>query len=297
MNKGEKCIYLTNKYLPKKIIAYFLYDGGENFQPYHKALITTNERLALTINSHQEAIDYYNKNPGKINEIIFVDYLCYLYPYSQKKDIDFDERIKYYNDRREYLIDDYFFYYEIGEKILLDTITLNEIKSEYRKKYRNLLWLKFKRFTLKPLFGIFFYDLMNLWKWYREFYEVEDKLINLKSSLKNVDQEMWIHRKSKAEVSREYKIEIDETNEKLIKKEAQILSANKNLLSLIVTIITVLIAALSFVINSWVNENRRIDLVEAVKDEKNKVMRLEEENLKLKKENKSLSEKFIQLKK
>lgn len=291
MNKGEKCIYVTNKYSPEKIIAFFLFEGGHNFQPYHQAILTTNERLALTINTHQDAIDYYNKNPEKRTEIIFVDYLRYVYPYSRKKDKDFDKRIKYYNDRRDYLNDDYYFYYEIGDKILLDTITLKEIKSEYRKKYRNLLYLKFKRFILKPIFGIFFYDLMNLWKWYREFYEVEDKLIKLKESLKNIDKEMWIHSKPKAEVSKQYEIDIEETKEKLNKKEAQILSANKNLFSLVVTIITILIATLSFVINSWINENRRLELNESLKNEKNLVKQLQEENFKLKKEIEILSAK------
>lgn len=297
MNKGDKCIYVTNKYSPKKLNAFFLFEGGYDTHPYHQAILTTNENLALNINTHQEAIDYYNTNPEKRNEIIFVDYIRYVYPYSREKDKDFDKRIQYYNDRRDYLNDDYYFYYEIGDKIILDEITLKEIKSEYRKKSRNLLYLKFKRFILKPIFGIFFYDLMNLWKWYREFYEVEDKLTKLRESLKNIDKEMWVHSKPKGEVSKQYEIEIEETKEKLNKKEAQILSANKNLLSLVVTIITILIAALSFVINSWINENRRLELIESLKQEKNQAKQLREENINLKKEIEYLSIKLQEIKK
>jgi hypothetical protein len=297
MNKGDKCIYITNKFYPKKINAFFLFAGGYNNHPYHQAILTTNERLALTLNNHQDAIDYYNNNPEKQNEIIFVDYIRYVYPYSKEKDKEFEKKIIYYNDRRDYLVDDYYFYYEIGDKILLDTISLKEIKSEYRKKYRNLLYLKFKRFILKPVFGIIFYDLLNLWKWYTEFYEVEDKLLKLTESYKNIDNEMWVHSKSKGEVSKEYEIEIEEIKEKLNKKETQILSANKNLLSLVVAIITISIAFFSFVINSWINENRRLELMESLKYEKNQAKQLQEENFKLKKEIEILLAKGSQIKK
>ncbi|MCG6150355.1 hypothetical protein LFX15_18815 [Leptospira levettii] len=289
MKVGEKCIYLTNNLKLNKTVGFFLFEGGYETHPYHQALITTNEKLTLTIKNHQEAIDYYNKYPDKRSEIIFVDHIRYVYPYSLKKNIEFDTLIKYYNERREYLKDDYFFYNEIGDKILFDSISLNEIKSAYRKKYRSLKYLKIKRYILKPLFGIFFYDLIHLWKWYREYYEVEDQLHKLEDSFKNIEKEMWLYSGSKEDVTDKFENDIEQTKEKLIKKEAQILTANKNLVSFLLTIITILIAIFSFVVNSWVNENRRQELIKSFEIEKKQMILLKEENTKLKMELDDLS--------